>query len=40
MKCKGCQGELRNIPGKRHSPEKLIEIHRPTCPGGPRKAAT
>ncbi len=37
MKCPfGCRGELRNIEGKRHTRERLIEIHRPTCPSVPR----
>ncbi len=32
-KCDGCNGIVRNIPGKRHTMDRLTEIHNRTCPG-------
>lgn len=34
----GCGGRLRNIDGKRHTIERLDEIHRESCPAVRRVA--
>jgi len=32
--CKACNGEVRNVEHKRHTIEKLMAIHRASCPAG------
>jgi hypothetical protein len=39
-RCDQCDSIVQNIPGKRHSKEKLTEIHNESCPGLTRKKAS
>lgn len=32
-RCGSCGGTVKNVDGKRHTKERLTEIHRATCAG-------